>query len=96
MTTTEQIVPVSDFRIRQTNVLSKLNNGPVYLTQRSKPAAVLLSNGVWDHLLQRVDDQDDLIAALKAELAIANGEYIPEEINFDELETEVESDAIPA
>ena len=86
MTTTEQIVPVSDFRIRQTDVLSKLTNGPVYLTQRSKPAAVLLSNGIWNHLLQRLDEQDDLIAALKAELAIANGEYVPEEIDCDKGE----------
>ena len=96
MTTTEQIVPVSDFRIHQSNVLDKLTNGPVYLTQRSKPAAVLLSTTFWDQLLNRLENQDDLIGALKAELAIAQGDYEPEEIDFDTPETEVEVDALSA
>lgn len=96
MTTTDQIVPISDLRIRQADVLSRLANGPVYLMQRSKPAAVLLSNNVWNQLVQRLENQDDLISALKAELAIANGEYVPEAIDFEALEAEVDSDAIPA
>lgn len=47
---TPQIVPISDFRIRQTEVLDKLDNGPVFLAQRSKPAAVLVSMDEWDRL----------------------------------------------
>jgi len=96
MTTTEQIVPVSDFRIHQSNVLDKLTNGPVYLTQRSKPAAVLLSTTLWDQLLNQLENQEDLIDALKAELAIAQGSYEPEEIDFDSIETEVAVDALSA
>lgn len=96
MTTTEQIVPVSDFRIHQSEVLDKLMNGPVYLTQRSKPAAVLLSATLWDQLLNRLENQEDLIGSLKAELAIAQGQYEPETIDFDALEPEVAVDALPA
>lgn len=96
MTTTEQIVPVSDFRIHQSEVLDKLTNGPVYLTQRSKPAAVLLSATLWDQLLNRLENQEDLIEALKAELSIAQGNYEPEEIDFDALEAEVKLNAVPA
>jgi prevent-host-death family protein len=45
-----QIVPISDFRIRQAEVLTKLAEGPVFLAQRSKPAAVLLSMKEWDQM----------------------------------------------
>ena len=83
MKTTDQIVPISDFHIHQSDVLDKLPNGPVYLTQRSKPAAVLLSTNLWDQLLDRLENHDDLIDALKAELAIAQRMYEPEEIDFD-------------
>lgn len=70
--------------------------GPVYLTQRSKPTAVLLSAPLWDQLLNRLENQEDLIGSLKAELAIAQGQYEPEEIDFDALEAEVAVDALPA
>lgn len=49
-----QIVPISDFRIKQAEVLTKLHHGPVFLAQRSKPAAVLVSIEEWDRIMAEV------------------------------------------
>ena len=86
MIESEQIIPISDLRVRQSAVLQKLQDGPVYLAQRSKPVAVLLSAGLFDHLLAQLEDKDDLIAALKAELRLARGESVAEEIDLEQLE----------
>ena len=51
MVTSPQIVPISDFRVHQSDVLTKLENGPVFLAQRSKPAAVLVSLTDWDNMV---------------------------------------------
>jgi prevent-host-death family protein len=71
---TPQIVPISDFGIRQTEVLNKLDNGPVFLAQRSKPAAVLISMDEWDKLqaelkrLRRQQEADRQFAEIQAGL----------------------------
>ena len=74
-----QIVPISDFRIRQAEVLTKLQKGPVFLAQRSKPAAVLLSVQDYDYMqaelkrLRRQAVADRHFAAMRA------GEYLTQE-----------------
>jgi len=74
-----QIVPISDFRIRQAEVLTKLDNGPVFLAQRSKPAAVLLSMDGWEDLqkelsrLRRQAEADRQFAEIRA------GRYVTQE-----------------
>jgi prevent-host-death family protein len=74
-----QIVPISDFRIRQAEVLNKLDRGPVYLAQRSKPAAVLLSMNEWEQLqaelkrLRRQKEADRHFAEMR------DGNYLTEE-----------------
>jgi prevent-host-death family protein len=74
-----QIVPISDFHIRQSDVLTKLANGPVILAQRSKPAAVLLSIQDWDQMqaelkrLRRQAEADRQLAEMHA------GKYLTEE-----------------
>jgi len=49
-----QIVPISDLRIRQAEVFTKLSNGPVFLAARSKPAAVLVSVDEWAQLTEEL------------------------------------------
>jgi prevent-host-death family protein len=77
-----QIVPISDFHIRQADVLTKLGKGPVILAQRSKPAAVLLSMQDWDQMqaelkrLRRHAEADRQFAEMRA------GKYLTEE-NLD-------------
>jgi prevent-host-death family protein len=74
-----QIVPISDFRIRQAEVLTKLNKGPVFLAQRSKPAAVLVSVEEWDQItaelkrLRRHAEADRRLTEMKA------GKYLTQE-----------------
>jgi prevent-host-death family protein len=72
MSASPQIVPISDFRIRQAEVLTRLHRGPVFLAQRSKPAAVLLSMEEWDRLqselqrLRRMAEADRQFAEIRA------------------------------
>lgn len=54
-----QIIPISDIRIRHGEVLGKLENGPVILAQRSRPAAVLVSVEEWDKIAQRMSDLEE-------------------------------------
>ena len=42
---TPQIVPISDLRIRHSEVLRMLAQGPVFLAQRSRAIAVLVAMG---------------------------------------------------
>lgn len=48
MQTVQQIVPISDMKLKHGTVLSLLKKGPVVLAQRSRPAAVLVSVKEWD------------------------------------------------
>ncbi|MEZ4711591.1 MAG: hypothetical protein R3A44_30635 [Caldilineaceae bacterium] len=86
MIATDQVVPVSDFRKHQASVMERLSKGPLYLAQRGTVSAVLLSNRLFDHLLQQLEDKDDLIDALKVEIAILKGEDTLEPVDIAELE----------
>jgi len=83
---TPQIVPVSDLRMKHVQVFAMMDNGPVFLAQRSKPAGVLVSITQWDRLMEMLEDQSDLIDALKMELAIARGEETVETLTEAEIE----------
>jgi PHD/YefM family antitoxin component YafN of YafNO toxin-antitoxin module len=64
----QQIVPITDLRLAHLKVFSLLKNGPVILAQRSKPAAVLVSTALWDDIAQRLEEQQDAIDVLQAEV----------------------------
>jgi prevent-host-death family protein len=44
----QQIVPISELRMKQVTVLKLMDKAPVILSQRSKPRAVLVSVEQWD------------------------------------------------
>jgi prevent-host-death family protein len=71
-----QIVPISDFRIRQAEVLTKLNRGPVFLAQRSKPAAVLLSMAEWDQMTEELKRLRRYAEAFRQFEEIRSGNYV--------------------
>lgn len=48
METVQQIVPISEMRTDQANVLAKMEKAPVVLAQRSRPRAVLVSIDQWN------------------------------------------------
>jgi PHD/YefM family antitoxin component YafN of YafNO toxin-antitoxin module len=90
-----KIIPVTDLRMKHIEVFGMLDNGPVILAQRSRPAAVLVSVQQWDRLMERLEDQDDLIEVLQAELDIATDKTTVERLSEAEI-AEWSGDAVLA
>ena len=79
-----EIVPISDLRLRQSEVLDKLANGPVVLTQHSRARAVLVDMGQWRRLMEEMEDLQDALTSLQAR-ATDKEEPIPLEDALAEL-----------
>lgn len=69
-----QVIPISDLRKRQAQIVDQLRDRPIVLTQHGYGAAVLVSPEQWAQMQDRIDDLEDTIAALRAELALARQE----------------------
>ena len=59
-------VPISAMRVRQKEVLRKVGEGPVLLTQRGHGAAVLVSLEDWNQMVREFEDLHDALAAIEA------------------------------
>jgi len=66
MTPIPDMVPISDLRLRQSEVLAKLEHGPVILTQHSRARAVLMDFDEWRRLMEDVEDMDDALTSLES------------------------------
>jgi prevent-host-death family protein len=86
---------MSDIRNRHTEVLKKLADGPVFLTRHGVGEAVLLSNEQWASLMQYIEEQADTIDVLKAQLEIARGEDVVEDVDISELEELARGERLP-
>ena len=64
-----EVVPISELRKRQAEVLAALGKGPAILTQRGKGAAVLLGFDAYNRLLEELEDLQDAMDALEARQA---------------------------
>jgi len=73
------VVPISDLRHRQNDIIERLAEGPVILTQRGRGTAVLVSLERWRDILHRLADltealeeaedirvSDEILARVKA------------------------------
>lgn len=90
----QQIVPISDMKLKHATVMRLLGRGPVVLAQRSKPAAVLVSIEQWDAQAALLEELRDLVDVLEAKLAFSqSGENLEE---FDADEFPALADAVPA
>ncbi len=69
-----RILPISDLRIRQAEVLKVLVDEPVVLAQRGRPAAVLVSVEKWNRLIERLELLEDSLEAAEIRARIAAGE----------------------
>jgi antitoxin (DNA-binding transcriptional repressor) of toxin-antitoxin stability system len=69
-----QIVPSSDLRIHHSEVLCMLEQGSVFLAQRSRAIAVLVAMEEWRTMADYVDNLECAVEALQAKLRIATGE----------------------
>jgi PHD/YefM family antitoxin component YafN of YafNO toxin-antitoxin module len=85
-----QLIPISAIRQRQAEILAMLSRGPVLLVQRSQAAAVLVSPDEWNATMERLDDLEDTVAALRTELALSSGD--DELVDWDDTEAEVVPD----
>lgn len=61
-----ELVPISDLRTRQAEVLANLAQGPVILTQHSKAAAVLISTEQYNEMVTMLEDLQDVLDAREA------------------------------
>lgn len=61
-----EVIPISELRKRQAEVLATLEKGPAILTQHGKGAAVLLSLDAYNRLLEELEDLQDAMDALEA------------------------------
>ncbi len=61
-----ELVPISDLRTRQAEVLAGLADGPVILTQHSRAAAVLLSTEQYNQMLALLEELQDSLDAREA------------------------------
>ncbi len=58
-----QIEPVTSLSRNYLSVFEKLTNGPVFLAQRSRPAAVLLSLNEYERITERLKHLELLMEA---------------------------------
>jgi prevent-host-death family protein len=61
-----ELIPISSLRQRQEDVLKKIDDGPVVLTQHGRAAVVLVSPIQWNQLMSELEDLQDAIDAVEA------------------------------
>ena len=90
------IVSVSTFRNEYNQVFSMLDDGPVVIAARSKPAGMLVSPAMWNAIVDRLEDQDALIEGLNDLLQIERGEEALIDLDPSTIATMAAGDALPA
>ncbi len=61
-----ELVPISELRLRQSELLSRLGQGPVVLTQRGRAAVVLVEPDYWNQIVEELEDLRDALDAIEA------------------------------
>lgn len=74
MKTVPRLVPISKLRQIQGEILEKLSEGPVVLTQHGEAAAVLVDPEEWNRLIEELEIWQDSFDAMEAKYRIAIGE----------------------
>ena len=87
-----ELIPISRLRQEQNQVLKRLAEGPVVLTQYGDPAAVLVDPDQWNQIADDLETWMDSFDALEARLALAVGE----DQVFDWEEARAALDAVQA
>ncbi|MEA3337139.1 MAG: type II toxin-antitoxin system prevent-host-death family antitoxin [Chloroflexota bacterium] len=74
-----ELVPISDMRQRQNDILASLSGQPIVLTQHGRSAAVLVSPEEWNRIVEELEDLQDALDAIEAKNepgAISFGDYL--------------------
>lgn len=82
-----QIEPITTMAKNHKSVLKMLANGPVFLTQRSRPAAVLLSTTDYERMSKRLQQLELLAEAKRVSARIVNGQE--ETISHEDLKRQL-------
>lgn len=69
-----QTASMQDIKNRTGTVTKKFVRGPVMLMNRATPQAVLVSPAQWNAIIDRLEEMEEAIVTLQAELAIATGQ----------------------
>lgn len=99
LTRMPQTASMQDIKNRTSAVTDHLVNGPVLLMNRATPQAVVVSLEQWNAIVDRMEELQDAIITLQAELAIASGESQVETIADSEAfrqEMMVDHEPLPA
>ncbi len=74
-----QIAPITQLQRDHRLILSRLKQGPVILTQHSKPAAVLVSADQWDETATELKRLQRIIAGDRVVAAMHSGDFYSED-----------------
>ena len=66
-------INISELRQRQNQLLARLRQEPLLLVQHGKSVAVLVDPRQWNRIVEQLDDLEDTVVALQAELDLATG-----------------------
>lgn len=69
-----ELIPISRLRQEQNEILERLADGPVVLTQYGDAAAVLVDPDQWNQIIEELETWMDSFDALEEQLALATGE----------------------
>jgi prevent-host-death family protein len=68
------IAPISDFRVRQAEIIERAQEGPVVLVERgSKPALVVVSPEQWNAIAEHLEYLEDVAAIYRSKWEVATG-----------------------
>jgi prevent-host-death family protein len=82
MMATTQIIPVTDFRNKIKEVLEQIKLAPVILTQRSRPAAVVVDYDTYQEQMEHLEELELRLDGLLLAQAIKSSEGL---VPLDEL-----------
>ena len=65
---------VGEAQSHMNELFKKAKRSPIVILSRATPKLVCTNPDEWNRIARTLEDQEDIIAALKAELALAKGE----------------------
>ena len=90
--TVPELVPISRLRQTQNEILARLSESPVVLTQHGEATAVLVAPDMWNRLLEELETWQDSFDGLEVKYHMLTGE----EKVIDWEEAEAERDGVSA
>lgn len=91
-----QVEPISNFQRAAPAIIQKLAAGPVFLSQRGTLAAAIVSIAEWNRIAAMLEELQDRVDVLEAELELATGEDQLLDADLMKLERMAHGEPVPA